>query len=116
MHDPPNMLEKDHRKVRETATDASECEAGIGRGIAPEVTAILTQRRDPLDGDQLAAIDAWWRAANYLSVGQIYLLANPLRREPLLPAHSHACSVLGYHSGPEPDLRPLEPGDTQTVT
>ena len=28
-------------------------------------------------------IDAWWRAANYLSVGQIYLLDNPLLREPL---------------------------------
>ena len=32
---------------------------------------------------ELQAIDAWWRAANYLSVGQIYLLANPLLRTPL---------------------------------
>jgi xylulose-5-phosphate/fructose-6-phosphate phosphoketolase len=32
-------------------------------------------------------IDAYWRAANYLSVGQIYLLDNPLLREPLRPAH-----------------------------
>jgi xylulose-5-phosphate/fructose-6-phosphate phosphoketolase len=32
---------------------------------------------------ELEAIDAWWRAANYLSVGQIYLLDNPLLREPL---------------------------------
>src|SRR6185295_8077617 len=31
--------------------------------------------------------DAWWRAANYLSVGQIYLLDNPLLRTPLLPEH-----------------------------
>ncbi len=31
----------------------------------------------------LALMDAWWRAANYLSVGQIYLLDNPLLREPL---------------------------------
>ena len=31
----------------------------------------------------LARLDAWWRAANYLSVGQIYLLDNPLLREPL---------------------------------
>ncbi|WP_280206654.1 hypothetical protein, partial [Nocardia cyriacigeorgica] len=31
----------------------------------------------------LAAVDAWWRAANYLSVGQIYLMDNPLLREPL---------------------------------
>jgi xylulose-5-phosphate/fructose-6-phosphate phosphoketolase len=35
----------------------------------------------------LARMDAYWRAANYLSVGQIYLLDNPLLREPLHPAH-----------------------------
>jgi len=33
--------------------------------------------------ERLGGIDAWWRAANYLSVGQIYLLRNPLLREPL---------------------------------
>ena len=33
--------------------------------------------------EQLAAVDAWWRAANYLSIGQIYLLDNPLLRRPL---------------------------------
>ena len=32
-------------------------------------------------------LDAYWRAANYLTVGQIYLQANPLLREPLQPAH-----------------------------
>ncbi|SMH32070.1 xylulose-5-phosphate/fructose-6-phosphate phosphoketolase [Rathayibacter oskolensis] len=37
----------------------------------------------PLDPDTLETIDAWWRAANYLAVGQIYLLANPLLRTPL---------------------------------
>ena len=36
-----------------------------------------------LSADELARIDAYWRAANYLSVGQIYLLDNPLLREPL---------------------------------
>ena len=41
----------------------------------------------PLSGEELAAIDAYWRAANYLSVGQIYLLDNPLLREPLRPEH-----------------------------
>jgi len=35
----------------------------------------------------LRKIDAYWRAANYLSVGQIYLCDNPLLREPLMPAH-----------------------------
>ena len=32
----------------------------------------------PLSGTEVQALDAYWRAANYLSVGQIYLMANPL--------------------------------------
>lgn len=39
----------------------------------------------PLSVDELQRIDAYWRAANYLSVGQIYLMDNPLLREPLKP-------------------------------
>jgi xylulose-5-phosphate/fructose-6-phosphate phosphoketolase len=39
------------------------------------------------DAELLQKIDAYWRAANYLSVGQIYLCDNPLLREPLAPAH-----------------------------
>ena len=41
----------------------------------------------PLAGDELSRIDAYWRAANYLSVGQIYLMDNPLLREPLRLQH-----------------------------
>jgi len=41
----------------------------------------------PLSVDELALTDAYWRAANYLSVGQIYLYDNPLLREPLTQAH-----------------------------
>ena len=37
--------------------------------------------------EELRRMDAYWRAANYLSVGQIYLLANPLLREPLRLEH-----------------------------
>ncbi|MCY7365892.1 MAG: phosphoketolase family protein [Frankiaceae bacterium] len=37
--------------------------------------------------DELRALDAWWRACNYLTVGQIYLQANPLLREPLQAGH-----------------------------
>src|SRR5512136_1002059 len=37
--------------------------------------------------DLLSRMDAYWRAANFLSVGQIYLLDNPLLREPLRAAH-----------------------------
>ncbi len=41
----------------------------------------------PLSPAELERINAYWRAANYLSVGQIYLLDNPLLREPLRPEH-----------------------------
>jgi xylulose-5-phosphate/fructose-6-phosphate phosphoketolase len=50
----------------------------------------------------LRAIDAYWRAANYLSVGQIYLLDNPLLREPLRPEHVKP-RLLG-HWGTTPGL------------
>src|SRR5438270_2283948 len=41
----------------------------------------------PLTSDDLSKIDRYWRAANYLSVGQIYLWHNALLREPLKPEH-----------------------------
>ncbi|MDQ0469835.1 phosphoketolase family protein [Labrys wisconsinensis] len=41
----------------------------------------------PLSPQTLQHMDAWWRAANYLSVGQVYLLDNPLLREPLKLEH-----------------------------
>ena len=43
--------------------------------------------RAPLSGEELRLMDAWWKACNYLSVGMIYLRANPLLREPLKPEH-----------------------------
>jgi xylulose-5-phosphate/fructose-6-phosphate phosphoketolase len=52
--------------------------------------------------DELEAIDAYWRAANYLTVGQIYLLGNPLLREPLRPEHIKP-RLLG-HWGTSPGL------------
>lgn len=42
---------------------------------------------DPLSADLLQKMDAYWRAANYLSVGQIYLFDNPLLKEPLQLSH-----------------------------
>ena len=53
-------------------------------------------------GSDLALLDRWWRAANYLSVGQIYLIDNPLLREPLQPAHVKP-RLLG-HWGTTPGL------------
>ena len=56
----------------------------------------------PLPPGELRLIDAYWRAANYLSVGQIYLLDNPLLREPLKPEHVKP-RLLG-HFGTVPGL------------
>nr|AGU10837.1 XFP N-terminal domain [uncultured organism] len=52
--------------------------------------------------EELTHIDRYWRAANYLSVGQIYLLDNPLLKEPLKPEHIKA-RLLG-HWGTTPGL------------
>src|ERR671939_1611415 len=55
-----------------------------------------------LSAEQVEAINAYWRAANYLSVGQIYLMDNPLLREPLQPEHVKP-RLLG-HWGTTPGL------------
>ena len=57
-------------------------------------------KKGPLDPEQLRKIDAYWRAANYLSVGQIYLYDNPLLREPL--KLSHVKPLLLGHWGTTP--------------
>jgi xylulose-5-phosphate/fructose-6-phosphate phosphoketolase len=51
------------------------------------VAVITAEDQGPLSAVELDRINAYWRAANYLSVGQIYLLDNPLLREPLKPEH-----------------------------
>ncbi len=63
-------------------------------------TASTTAR--PLSAEELSKINAYWRAANYLSVGQIYLLANPLLKEPLQLEHIKP-RLLG-HWGTTPGL------------
>ena len=55
-----------------------------------------------LSSDELALLDAYWRAANYLSVGQIYLMDNPLLRRPL--AREHIKPRLLGHWGTTPGL------------
>src|ERR1022692_950032 len=57
---------------------------------------------NPLSTEELRKIDAWWRAANYLSIGQIYLYANPLLTEPLRREHIKP-RLLG-HWGTTPGL------------
>jgi xylulose-5-phosphate/fructose-6-phosphate phosphoketolase len=70
-------------------------------GQTDPVTDQTTQDR----AGTLRLVDAWWRAANYLSIGQIYLLDNPLLREPLTPAHIKP-RLLG-HWGTTPGLNLL---------
>src|SRR6188508_2072630 len=59
----------------------------------------------PLSGEELRKMDAYWRASNYLSVGQIYLLDNPLLKEPLKREHIKP-RLLG-HWGTSPGLNML---------
>ncbi|HET9738353.1 MAG TPA: phosphoketolase family protein [Solirubrobacteraceae bacterium] len=65
----------------------------------------MTVTSSPLSTEALRRIDAAWRAANYLSVGQIYLLDNPLLHEPLRPEHVKP-RLLG-HWGTTPGLNLL---------
>ena len=65
-----------------------------GRRISSSALTTLTNTRSapstangPLDADLLRKMDAWWRAANYLSVGQTYLYDNPLLKKPLKKEH-----------------------------
>ena len=66
------------------------------------VTESTATAAGPLGAEELLALDAYWRAANYLSVGQIYLLDNPLLREPLVAEHVKP-RLLG-HFGTVPGL------------
>jgi xylulose-5-phosphate/fructose-6-phosphate phosphoketolase len=65
-------------------------------------TDVEAERASPLSETELRRLDAYWRAANYLSVGQIYLLDNPLLREPL--AREHIKPRLLGHFGTTPGL------------
>ena len=68
--------------------------------ISANANAVVSEA--PLSPEELQGIHAWWRAANYLSVGQVYLLDNPLLREPLTLANVKP-RLLG-HWGTTPGL------------
>jgi xylulose-5-phosphate/fructose-6-phosphate phosphoketolase len=73
--------------------------------MAPSASAgkaSVSESSKPLGSEELRAMHAYWRAANYLSVGQIYLFANPLLREPLKLEHIKP-RLLG-HWGTTPGL------------
>src|SRR3990170_3941133 len=66
------------------------------------ITNGTATKSGPLTEDELLRMDAYWRAANYLSVGQIYLMANPLLKEALTIEHIKP-RLLG-HWGTTPGL------------
>src|SRR4051812_32732304 len=74
---------------------------GAGATVAPTPRP-LQVLDGPLDEATLRRVDAWWRAANYLAVGQIYLTANPVMAEALRPEHVKP-RLLG-HFGTVPGL------------
>jgi xylulose-5-phosphate/fructose-6-phosphate phosphoketolase len=69
--------------------------------VDESVEALVARLREP-DEREVAAVDAWWRANNYLTIGQIYLQSNPLLLEPLRPEHIKP-RLLG-HWGTSPGL------------
>src|SRR5436305_12946601 len=66
------------------------------------MTTDFEARAASIPDEEVELLDRWWRAANYLSVGQIYLLDNPLLREPLRAEHVKP-RLLG-HWGTTPGL------------
>ena len=82
-------------------TSADSHPTGSGETRPPE-PYVLADVPGPLGGEELRRLDAWWRAANYLSVGQIYLMDNPLLAEPLRAEHVKP-RLLG-HFGTVPGL------------
>ncbi|MGB6059100.1 MAG: phosphoketolase family protein [Microthrixaceae bacterium] len=85
----------------DTSADQSPTPGQHGETVAPD-PLVLSEAHGILDREALEAVDAWWRAANYLSVGQIYLMDNPLLSEPLAPEHVKP-RLLG-HFGTVPGL------------
>ena len=75
----------------------------------------LTTKTNTLTPDLLHKMNAYWRAANYLSVGQIYLYDNPLLKgaAETVAREAPGGRALGHHAGPELHLCALEPGNQE---
>jgi xylulose-5-phosphate/fructose-6-phosphate phosphoketolase len=84
-----------------TDTSPDDDTTGNGGTIAP-TGYHLSNAAGPLETEEVRLLDAWWRAANYLSVGQIYLMDNPLLRRRLV-AEDVKPRLLG-HWGTTPGL------------
>ena len=76
-----------------------------------ETKTKVTPASNTLSPELLQRLDAYWRAANYLSVGQIYLYDNPLLKRPLTLADLKRMLLGHWGTTPrETDLRAPEPG------
>ena len=95
---PPSRIRD--RPGRHSGRPGRGVRRGVGSGHGERRRG--SRGRAPLSAEEVEALDAYWRAANYLSVGQIYLLDNPLLREPLTPEHVKV-RLLG-HFGTTPGL------------
>src|SRR6202021_1029869 len=103
----PKLAKKPPASAMETAPDAKSTvttQAPIAeqptKPAAPASSATQQNGKpndsaQPLSKDELRRMNAYWRAANYLSVGQIYLCGNPMLREPL-ELHDIKSRLLGH--------------------
>ena len=76
-----------HYTMKKSVTKSRRRISAAGTAKRTATRRARTPVDGPLDAGQLRRIDAWWRAANYLSVGQTYLLDNPLLKKPLKKEH-----------------------------
>src|SRR5512138_1645974 len=106
-HMSPRKRRADNRRTRETEFCGEPLELARLRTRAKQRfdcrrVAMNDIATKPLSADVLRKIDAHWRAANYLAVGQIYLYDNPLLKKPL--AREHIKPRLLGHWGTTPGL------------
>ncbi|GAA0711565.1 hypothetical protein GCM10010199_09090 [Dactylosporangium roseum] len=107
---PTGPADRQHTAVHAGRTQPTAWPPGFGLSAQRalrnrEWTAMHVVDARPLGTAEATQINAYWRAANYLSVGQIYLMGNPLLREPLLPEQVKP-RLLG-HWGTTPGLNLL---------
>src|SRR6185437_15782772 len=80
----PRRVRRDAPRFDEPGAAAPWVVSGARGAAGAEAVTALDTTAATLSPVELAQVDAQWRAANYLTVGQIYLMANPLLREPLV--------------------------------
>ena len=81
-----------------TDTSADNVGGHGGETVAPQPYR-LSDAPGPLGREELAGLDAWWRAANYLAVGQIYLTDNPLLRDAAAGRARQAAAARPFRHG-----------------